>query len=228
MAFECRLCGSKKAFNELIISLQSESQTVKFVDLVTYFCRVEIDGNPLLPQYVCQMCQTSLEDFMLFCDKVEEFQKTLKQRSYVTKKEIKREAIVFNTLKVEENVNKAVTLETTLNVAENKIPESNAIELFDEDLDSPLSGCQDEIDDTVSESCGYINLRNKTLTKTKDCSVRLERLDIKFVETDSDDNCVSSEGEASPLSKRTRFCSESPGNRMKMSMPTDRKTVSLS
>lgn len=42
MISQCRLCGDEKPLSELIITLQSESQKVTLIDLIEYFCRVQV------------------------------------------------------------------------------------------------------------------------------------------------------------------------------------------
>lgn len=221
MAFECRLCGQQKPLNDLVISLQSESQSVRFIDLVQYFCRVDLDENPLLPQNVCKACQVSLENFMVFCDKMESYQFILKQRKYVKKEEITRQCMIVRDI---------VKIEPEPSVEESLLVEINEnanVDPPDEDLDSPLSNDQTEDTRSSSGSTYHFNLRNKAAPELKNCSIVLEKLDITYEVTDSEYEDESDEGENSPLRKQSRVQSESPGKRMRLSLPANNNPVSL-
>lgn len=227
MAFECRLCGQQKSLNELLITLQSESQNLKFLNLVEYFCQVKLDPSKSLPQNVCRTCHLSLENFMVFCTKMEAFQQLLKQRTYVKKEEsISKSVIVCTT--IHNNAKTVVKLEDQPkidNVATNDFKEQKAAEFFKEKVgsefpDEDSDSLPDSSDDATSTSSAtfHFNLRKKPTPVTKECSVALNKLDIIYEKTDSEYASESSESEIeSPPHKRTREMVESPGKRMQLS-----------
>jgi Zinc-finger associated domain (zf-AD) len=201
MDLQCRLCGLEKTKSELVITLQSQSENVNLVDLVEYFCRVDISRDPSLNQNVCKVCKVSLETFMYFCDTIEKHQKVLKQ----IKKEEKKasEAII---------VQKEIS---TQKQRELEIKDADLLfELFngdhDEDLDSPASTYQTEDDGatSASESTNQITLRNKEM---KNCSVVLEKLDIAYEPSDTETSSEDEE-EEEEMAKSVKRRRSSEGN----------------
>lgn len=200
MTSNCRLCGHKKAESEFVTTLNRETENVSFFELIQYFCRIELDPNPLLSQNVCRTCKVSLESFMLFCDHLERHQQILKQAPR-PKKENKTECIVIQDVeeKSAEEQNPALILNDYAAYVGNA-----TAGISDEDIDSPMSTNQTE--DTVSLVNGYaesftstsdstthFNLRKKPTPSTLNCSVALEILDLIYIksETESDSETES-------------------------------------
>lgn len=195
MTSSCRLCGHKKAESEFVTTLNRETENVSLFELIQYFCRVQLDPNPLLSQNVCRTCKVSLESFMLFCDHLERHQQVLKQTP-CPKKENKTECIVIQDKeqKTAEEQNPASVLNNCAAYVGNA-----TAGISDEDIDSPMSIYQSE--DTTSLVNGYaeslastsdstthFNLRKKPIPEVLNCSVALEILDLVYInsETDSD------------------------------------------
>lgn len=203
MDSKCRLCGIKKPLNEYVITLQSESEKVTFIDLVEFFCRIELERDIKLPQNVCKTCKNSLETFMFFCDTIEKHQKTLK---LVKNEKVKADSIVI------------------IQEQKPEILEKDNTEVFneenDEDLDSNDCG---ESTTSASESTSHFNLRKKTLPEMKEVKIVLERLDIKYEHSDTEGPSDDEEEEAKPI-KRQRCSSGSvdlspSSKRMRISSP---------
>ena len=232
MAFECRLCGFQRPLNEPFIKLESESQSVKFLDLIEYFCRVQLDPSPMLPQNVCKRCQNSLENFMTFCTRAESFQLTLKQRTFVKKEEIDRKCIIVREPISETPTQEEPPEQQLLVDVTNRFATNEAIGLSDEDLDSPISSNQSEESTSTSESTSNFKLRKKTGAKSnpklKECSIVLEKLDIIYEPTDTEYESDSEDDVNSPTNKIARLSSESPGKRMRLTFPVNCKPVNFS
>lgn len=79
----CRLCGSEKSSDELVISLQKEIGIITFKEFIEFYCRITLDSDPDLPQTVCISCRNSLSQFSEFSYLVEQ------QQLKLGKKEIK-------------------------------------------------------------------------------------------------------------------------------------------
>lgn len=162
---------------------------------------------------------------MVFCDKMETYQQILSKRTYVKKEEIKRQCMIVKSKQISNPdpiVEDALLEEVFSNGIVRDVP------ISDENLDSPVS--YDQTDDTTStsESTSHFRLRKKAVIETKNCSVVLEKLDIKYVPTDSEYESESENDVESPLNKRSRLKSESPGKRMRLSFPVNsQQTVSF-
>lgn len=77
----CRLCGEQKAEDDLVIDLNDEtSLNVSFKEFVQYFCRFRLAAGMILPQRVCQVCKSMVDQFMTFCDAAEKMQKSLLEK----------------------------------------------------------------------------------------------------------------------------------------------------
>lgn len=77
----CRLCGEQKAEGDLVIDLNDEtSLNVSFKEFVEYFCRFRLAAGMILPQRVCQVCKSMVDQFMTFCDAAEMMQKSLLEK----------------------------------------------------------------------------------------------------------------------------------------------------
>lgn len=242
MSLTCRLCGHKKTACELVITLQSETEKVLFVELIQYFCRIQLDKNPLLSQNVCKTCKASLESFMFFCDQLERHQQNLKLTSSL---EIENQ--------IDDKPNKTTDNEQdvdTKSALKEQHPtmdsftndEALLVELSDEKIDSPMSTCQTE--DSVSLANGYpesaastsdnsmfFNLRKKLIPETFNCSVVLEVLDLEYQQTDTEDE-LEADDEVVATNKRPRYSSEnemsqSPAKRMRFNSFFDFKLVRL-
>lgn len=75
------MCGKEKAIEELVIDLNDEtSLNVSFKEFVEYFCRFRLAAGMILPQRVCQICKSMLDQFMTFCDAAENMQKVLLEK----------------------------------------------------------------------------------------------------------------------------------------------------
>lgn len=230
MDLKCRLCGLVTPSEELVITLQSESQKVTLIDLVEYFCRVQVlalcfwllffenyntfcsqlDRNPILPQKVCKVCKVSLESFMFFCDTIEKHQKTLQN---VKSERPKTPAVVIAEPITSTEADLISDAELLNNLFEDDDDNDN-----DEELDSPVSN--DETESTASGS--GVNLRRKALPPLKPLAVVLERLNIVYVPSDTESDSEESEDEAEvPKSEKRRrspgSVEKSPGKRMRIS-----------
>ena len=77
----CRLCGEEKAKEELVIDLNDEtSLNVSFKECVEYFCRFRLAAGMILPQRVCQVCKSMVDQCMTFCDAAKIVQKSLLEK----------------------------------------------------------------------------------------------------------------------------------------------------
>lgn len=206
MNSKCRLCGTDKSASELVIKLQSESQKVTLIDLVEYFCRVDISRDSSLPQNVCKSCKIALETFMLFCDNIEKYQKTLLS--------FKSEQI-----KVEQVDTKKLVMESKSEVVDPHYEEDYR-EDNDEDLDSPASNedSNDGAGSTTSEST-RLNLRNRALPEMRKCSIYLEKLDITYVRSDTESSSEDEEEKYKIVKRRrsSECIDQPPQKRMRIS-----------
>lgn len=206
MPLNCRLCGHEKPANELVISLESESDKVTFRDLVEYFMRITLERDASLTQKVCKTCKVSLESFMYFCDHVEKHQKELKKTLLKSK-----EMVMVSIPKPE------IVIETEL---PDPCSDSGGIDDIGEDSNMSTELTNGYAESTTSRSSNH-NLRKRSLSAVpvdlKDCSVVLDRLDIGYVTSDTEseeevpieDKITPrkrpfSDGESPPIAKRMR------------------------
>lgn len=220
MTLDCRLCGLEKTERELVVTLQSETENVSFMELIQYFCRIELDQDPSLSQNVCKTCKVSLESFMLFCDHLERHQQLLKQKLN-SKKENKVDDVVA--AQVSEQTAETVPEEHQLppNI-DSSLARDLITGLSDENIDSPMS--TNQTDDTLSivngysesttstsDSTSYFNRRRKLIPEILNCSVALEILDLEYVRSDTDSETESDEEVVKEIKtcKRPRNSSES-------------------
>lgn len=71
----CRLCGSEKSAQNLVISLDEKIQDITFKEFVEFYCQVTLDKSLYLPQKVCRDCKVQVVNFSEFSFIVEERQK---------------------------------------------------------------------------------------------------------------------------------------------------------
>lgn len=229
MAIACRLCGDLKPDSELLINIQEEQENVKFCSLIEYFCRIELSTDPSLSPLACKSCKSSLESFTQFCDNVQKHQLEL-EHQFRLKKEL--------------------ALLTTINGAKDSDYKESGIETFFSVrlIDEPATAANEDVESSISDmtsdaastatgdaesiasaSHSSSRLRKKNI-QTKNCTVLLERVNISFVETDTEDELNSSGDEGDLNSSLTSVMSvesiqQSPSKRMRLELP-ESKTVS--
>ena len=170
MAFVCRLCGPKTfPRDQVVFNLNSEIDGVGFRELISMFTRVTFDDDPNYPQDVCETCKTTIFKFIEFCERIGQFQKTLKQSSFL-KPDI--EPSYLNQIME---------------------PETNSVNILlsDEDLDSPLT--HEESSSSHSNTSAIPPQKRIVDFKLKQCSVHLEILPLIYVRSDSETDSTDEE-----------------------------------
>lgn len=74
-ALICRLCGTQKSANDFNIDLSHVEDVnptgipgpTTFTNLISFYCRVDLNADPTLPQKVCRVCRLQVEVFVAFC-----------------------------------------------------------------------------------------------------------------------------------------------------------------
>lgn len=65
----CRLCAGAKSDSDIISSISDiEDENLTLNNYIGYYCRIELNCDPNLPQKVCRVCRLLLEAFIAFTD----------------------------------------------------------------------------------------------------------------------------------------------------------------
>lgn len=156
-----------------------------------YFARIELSNNPKFGRKVCDSCQNEILHFLNFSDGIDRHQKEL-ESLHIIKAEKLDECVV----KPKYLLNPANVMHLESNQVTH--PVDSAIGMSDEDLDSPLSEDQfDEIASLVNEyaestasfqsnSTVSYATRGKPIPELKPCFIALEKLEIDYVQSDTE------------------------------------------
>lgn len=221
----CRLCGNVRLSSELVHSIYAETKNWS-VGLAESFCHVKFDQNPLLPQLVCTTCVETISSFCEYSKVVDDYQTYLKQSLVVKKEKIKKASCI-----VISAPNTSIPIELCPSVKH----DTDAAFLFgDEDLDSPMSAedstsVANSNSRSTSETSSHFNLRNKTLTAMKPCSVPCKKLPVIFLESDPDSDLETDDETLARGVKRALESSgelnPSPGKRMRLPTNSSHRVV---
>lgn len=224
MSKECRLCGVIEPDNELVITLESESENhVTFADLIEYFCRINLDKTNDLPHEVCKICKKSLENFMYFCDRVERHQQLLQDKR--RKESLKLEKAQNDQCVYLQSNHDAVITEFCPKLFEIAEVHSG---ISNNNLDSIMSTSGATASSTDHSN---FNLRKKSLSvaplEMKNCSIVLERLEIDYETSDTEseeETCTPNFISKRPLESPEKGPSNST-KRMRVTSPIKPKAV---
>lgn len=225
MSKECRLCGVIEFDNELVITLECESENVTFADLIEYFCRINLDRkNSSLSQEVCRKCKCILENFMYFCDGVEKHQQLLKEKS--RKESPKPEKTQNNQCIYLQSNHVAGITESYPKLLE--IAEVHSAATSHSNSDLPFS--KSEPNASLTDHSNF-NLRKKSITvappEMKNCSIVLEKLEIEYETSDTEseeETCTTDFVSKRPLESPKKSPSNST-KRMRVTSPIKLKLV---
>lgn len=220
MSKECRLCGVIELDNELVITLESESENkVTFADLIEYFCRINLDKSNDLTKNVCKKCKKSLENFMYFCDRVERHQQLLQDNS--RKEALKLEKTQNDQCVYLQSNHDAVITESCPKLFEIAEVHSG---ISNNNLDSIISSSGAT---ALSTDHSNFNLRKKSPLEMKNCSIVLERLEIDYETSDTEseeETCTPNFISKLPLESPEKSPSNST-KRMRVTSPIKPKAV---
>lgn len=76
----CRLCYDEKSSLDFTVELKDTAQRFNqtYRDLIEFHSRIELDPSKLLPQFICEECRQTIENFVELTEKIRDSQQRLK------------------------------------------------------------------------------------------------------------------------------------------------------